>query len=69
MFFFNEFHLLLLDHDNCTQKECQNGGTPINKHGDCLCICPNGFVGETCPKREYMLIRLYQNTTDQEIFP
>nr|XP_061780924.1 EGF-like repeat and discoidin I-like domain-containing protein 3 isoform X3 [Nerophis lumbriciformis] len=39
--------------DSCKVNICSNGGTCVTREGDpFICICPDGFTGETCNEME-----------------
>ncbi|XP_061898676.1 lactadherin-like isoform X2 [Entelurus aequoreus] len=45
--------LLGVNGDSCKVNICSNGGTCVTREGDpFICICPDGFTGETCNEME-----------------
>nr|XP_057931538.1 milk fat globule EGF and factor V/VIII domain containing b isoform X3 [Doryrhamphus excisus] len=45
--------LLGVNGDICKVNVCSNGGTCVTREGDpFICICPDGFTGETCNETE-----------------
>ncbi|XP_054632605.1 milk fat globule EGF and factor V/VIII domain containing b isoform X3 [Dunckerocampus dactyliophorus] len=45
--------LLGVNGDICKVNVCSNGGTCVTRQGDSfICICPDGFTGETCNETE-----------------
>ncbi|XP_061750624.1 EGF-like repeat and discoidin I-like domain-containing protein 3 isoform X1 [Nerophis ophidion] len=45
--------LLGVKGDSCKVNICSNGGTCVTREGDpSICICPDGFTGETCNEKE-----------------
>lgn len=33
---------------DCTEHNCMNGGTPVEKDGCCVCECCEGYSGDHC---------------------
>ena len=40
--------IIVVDLIECTDDECENGGTCLNDGFDVTCICPLGFTGPRC---------------------
>ena len=47
--------------DNCSDNECQNGGTCVDLINDYRCECPEGFAGKYCQLAP--MVELYPQTS------
>ena len=46
------------DDSPCTKLGCLNGGVcRTSSSGDIVCLCPLGFEGETCEKRQLIILK------------
>lgn len=46
--------------NECELQPCMNGATCVDKVNSFLCICPEGWEGETCSKRMYQFKTWHQ---------
>ena len=45
---FSVIELCFLEHDACTENQCENGGTCIDTYHGYVCECPSTFIGKNC---------------------
>ena len=58
---FNNFHIDILDNDDCQPNPCMNDGICVDGTNSFTCYCAHGFVGDNCSisKLKYAIQFIY----------
>ena len=50
-----------IEHDACTENQCENGGTCIDTYHGYVCECPSTFIGKNCQFHKDSKIIIFEN--------